>query len=200
MPFDSHLPAARAASPREAGCRALCALALLLFSGCTRAMYREQADAEVYAAVREKANDPRWDLKNYTIDIDPRSRMYDGYDPDNEPLPPDDPTSHKLMHYVDGMEGYPCWHLNGDIDIVENPQWLSHLARNAQGEILLDLNQSVRLGLLHSREYHASSRICTFRRWMSHSSGFASMCSTSPATTRFLPQMAIAVREARSIV
>lgn len=128
-------------------------LALLTLPGCTRAMYRQQADAEVYAAVREKSCDPRWNLQNYTIAVDPRSRMYDGYDPDNEPLPPDDPTSHKLMHYVDGMEGYPCWHLNGDINVVENPEWLAHLARNDRGEILLDLNQSVRLGLLHSREY-----------------------------------------------
>jgi outer membrane protein TolC len=148
-----NLPAARAASRCEAGLLWVCALALLTLSGCTRAMYREQADAEVYAAVREKSNDPRWHLQNYTINVDPRSRMYDGYDPDNEPLPPDDPTANKLMHYVDGMEGYPCWNLNGTIDIVENPEWLAHLARNDRGEILLDLNQSVRLGLLHSREY-----------------------------------------------
>lgn len=147
------LPAARAALRCEDRWLWVCALTLLTLSGCTRAMYREQADAEVYAAVREKACDPRWNLENYTIDVDPRSRMYDGYDPDNEPLPPDDPTAHKLMHHVDGMEGYPCWHLNGDIDIVENPEWLAHLARNDRGEILLDLNQSVRLGLLHSREY-----------------------------------------------
>lgn len=147
------LCAARSTSRPQAALLWICALGLLALSGCTRAMYREQADAEVYSAVAEKAHDPRWNLKDYTIAINPHSRMYDGFDPDNEPLPPDDPTSHKLMHYVDGMEGYPCWHLNGDVAIVENPQWTHYLARNEKGEILLDLNQSVRLGLLHSREY-----------------------------------------------
>lgn len=152
------LSAVRSDSPCVSRLLRVCALGLLFpgllfLSGCTRAMYREQADAEVYSAVAEKAHDPRWELKDYTININPHSRMYDGFDPDNEPLPPDDPTSHKLMHYVDGMEGYPCWHLNGDISVVENPEWTHYLARNDRGEILLDLNQSVRLGLLHSREY-----------------------------------------------
>ncbi|MDX1962516.1 MAG: TolC family protein [Pirellulales bacterium] len=126
---------------------------LALATGCTRGMYRQQADKEVYAAVHEKTDDPRWPLQNYTIEIDPRSRMYDGFDPDKEPLPPDDPTSHELMHCVDGMRGYPCWHRNGDTPWAENPDWHRYLPSDEEGKLALDLPGSVLVGLMNSRDY-----------------------------------------------
>ncbi|MGC4002450.1 MAG: TolC family protein [Pirellulales bacterium] len=152
---DHRRPAIRLfdASRRRWAGALLCAAWLAASFGCTRAMYRESADQDVYRVVAEKSNDPRWCLQDYTIDIDPRSRMYDGFDPDNEPLPPDDPTAHKLMHCVDGMKGYPCWHLNGDTEMVENLRWMETLPRGPRGEVQVDLDNAVRLGLMHSRDY-----------------------------------------------
>src|SRR5689334_8221268 len=70
-------------------------------SGCSRTFWRRQADIDAYALVREKATHPHWRLPNYTIAVDPRSRMYDAYAIDCSPLPPDDPTAHQFMHCVD---------------------------------------------------------------------------------------------------
>jgi len=76
---------------------------------------------EASRLIREKATDPRWNTANGSIDIDPQSRMFDPFSKDHPPLPPDDPTSHQLMHHVDRKEGYPHWHSNGDTNQVENP-------------------------------------------------------------------------------
>lgn len=126
---------------------------LLVILGCTRAQYRERADEEAYGAVGQYAQDPRWDLPDYTIQPDPRSRFYSPYDPDRPPMPPDDPTSHRLMHEVDGMRGYRRWHENGDITNVENPYWKEYLPRNEQGNVEVDLRTAVILARLHSRDY-----------------------------------------------
>lgn len=103
--------------------------------------------------VDQTASDPRWPLQDYTIDIDPRSRMYDPYDPDREPMPPDDPTAHQLMHHVNDMKGYSHWHDYGDTPYSENPCWLDSLPGNEQGRLVLDADASVRLALLHSPDY-----------------------------------------------
>ena len=55
--------------------------------GCTRAYYRRQADTEAYELVHEKATHPHWPLDGYTIEVDPRSRMFDPYSPDRPPMP-----------------------------------------------------------------------------------------------------------------
>src|SRR5262245_12739063 len=83
------------------------ALTAGLSSGCTRAFYRRQADMDAYSLIREKANHPHWALANYSISVDPRSRMYDPYAIDCPPIPPDDPTSHQLLHCVDNKRGWP---------------------------------------------------------------------------------------------
>ena len=129
------------------------AIATLGVSGCSRTFYRRQADAEIYSLVDQTASDPRWPLQDYTIDIYPRSRMYDPYDPDREPMPPDDPTAHQLMHHVDDMKGYSHWHDYGDTPYSENPCWLDSLPGNEQGQLVLDADASVRLALLHSPDY-----------------------------------------------
>ena len=80
----------------------LATTALLLTSltaGCSRAKYRREADQEVTQLVAEKSYDPRWDEGPcFNINIDPRSRYYDPYDPDHPPMPQDDPDSHQFMH------------------------------------------------------------------------------------------------------
>ncbi len=133
---------------------ALCAvIASFTVGGCHRSYYREQADAEAYALVREKANNPHWQLGRYGIEIDPRSRMFDPFDPDRPPMPEDDPTSHQLMHYVDGKKGYPWWHRNGDTDFDQNPGYIETLGLDENGVLRLSSEQAFQLALLHSTDY-----------------------------------------------
>ena len=128
-------------------------VAALLLGGCGRAFYRRQADRDVYCLVDQVASDPRWSLDHFTIQPDPRSRLFDPFNPDRPPMPPDDPTSHQLMHCVDCKRGWPCWHRNGDISDVENSQWRSYLPVDDQGRVTLNREGAVEMARLHSREY-----------------------------------------------
>src|SRR6187551_1905785 len=40
-------------------------------NGCSRAFYRTQADDEVACVVEERAQDPRWEIDDFTIQVDP---------------------------------------------------------------------------------------------------------------------------------
>lgn len=121
--------------------------------GCSRTFYRRQADVDAYALVREKATHPHWRLPNYSISIDPRSRMYDPYQIDAPPMPPDDPTAHQFMHCVDNKRGWPFWHDNGDRPYVENPAWAEYINIDDRGVLKLSVDDAVRLALLNSRDY-----------------------------------------------
>lgn len=141
-------------------CAGLCVGALvcsILQMGCTRQHYREQADQEAACLVYEKSNDPRWALPGFTIEMDPRSRFADVYDPDYPPMPPDDPVSHQLMHCVDGMQGFDGWHDHGDIEELENPYWHDYLAEYAtladDGKIRLSLEDSIQLARVNVPSY-----------------------------------------------
>ena len=132
---------------------ALVGLVLLATTGCGRSFYRCQADREVHGLVGCVSDDPRWPLDGFTIEPDPRSRMFDPFCPDYPPMPPDDPTSHRLMHCVDCKRGRPCWHCDGDTPDVENPSWRAYLQPDEPGEVVLDREGAVEMALLHSREY-----------------------------------------------
>ena len=45
------------------------------------------------------------------IEPPPESRLFDPYNPDRPPLPPDDPAAHTYMHRANGMKGYRKWAL-----------------------------------------------------------------------------------------
>ena len=133
----------------------LCALIVvqaLAIAGCHRGYYRRQADAEARQLILQKSCDPRWDGSNGTIEIDPQSRMFDPFCPDHPPLPPDDASSHRLMHCVDCKEGYPCWHANGDTPYVESPVWKSYLPLDEDGQAVLTLSSAYQLALIHSTQ------------------------------------------------
>lgn len=121
--------------------------------GCHRSYYRRQADAEAQRLILEKSFDPRWNGASGDIAIDPQSRMFDPFSQDHPPIPPDDASSHQLMHCVDGKEGYPQWHANGDTNYVENPQWKAYLPINEQGQVVLNLERAFQLALINSPEY-----------------------------------------------
>ncbi|MEX1042926.1 MAG: hypothetical protein WDZ51_19990 [Pirellulaceae bacterium] len=135
---------------------ALIAVVLMVF-GCSRGQYREQADQEVTCLVTEKSFDPRWAYPNFSIDLDPRSRYYDPYNLEEPPMPEDDPSAHRYMHYVDGKRGWKHWHRNGDRPGLESPYWEQLLYQYAnvdeEGRIILSLEDSVRLAVLHSPDY-----------------------------------------------
>ena len=134
-------------------CLLVAACCLPAGSGCTRAYYRQQADGEAYELIHHGSQDPRWQLDRYNIYADPRSRMADPYCPDYEPMPPDDPVSHQLMHCVNCKKGWPCWHMNGDTPLVQNPGYRDYLPYNDKGNVELDMQAVMQVALLNSRAY-----------------------------------------------
>jgi hypothetical protein len=106
---------------------ALCGgLLLSSLTGCSRNFWRTQADFDTYNEVLKKTRDPRWDLPRVTVEADARSRFFDPFDPDHEPLPPDDPAAAQYMVRASGWNGYKSWHKLGESLTVENPQWLAN--------------------------------------------------------------------------
>lgn len=145
-----------------------------LSGGCSRPFWRTQADFDAYNLLFEKTADERWDVPRLTLESDPRSRIFDPYDPDRTPLPPDDPFANQYMHWVDGMQGYKSWHRFGQQMSVENPQWLAQfefLPQTFREEWLqpasedepplaavptirnLTLEQAIELANINSRDY-----------------------------------------------
>lgn len=149
-------------------CGVLIALLLLQFvTGCSQRFWRQQAENDSYEAISEKLNNPHWELPRITTNPDARSRFYDPYDPDCEPLPPDDPAAHKFMHCADGKQGYKHWHELGDTMTVENPRWLEPYTVLMQGGNpvnshnqvsipKLNLKDSLELTYIHSREFQSA--------------------------------------------
>ncbi len=124
-------------------------LLLISIAGCSRPWYRKQADREAYALIQEKGGY----LDQATIYPGPNSRLADPNSVDEPPMPPDDPTSHRLMHWVDGKEGSDLWHQYGQLNTVESVAWEESLPRNSDGEVALDLRGAISVGRLNSREY-----------------------------------------------
>jgi hypothetical protein len=131
--------------------------ALSAATGCTRAAFRIRGNREMKALVTEKSNDPRWQLLDFTLEMDNRARYFDPTNVDHPPMPQDDPAAHQYMHLVSGMKGYPKWHKWGDAKFLENPGWRARLGEyvevNDKGEVVLTLDDSVRLARLHSDAY-----------------------------------------------
>jgi len=62
-------------------------VALVLLGGCTRNRYRTAADAETYAVLEQKIAGRPWQPPGFTIQVDPRSRMFDPTNPNAPTLP-----------------------------------------------------------------------------------------------------------------
>lgn len=129
------------------------ALAITLGGGCSRPHYRQQADADAYRLTDQKALVLGAPPEEFRIAIDPRSRMYDPFNPDCEPMPPDDPLSHRYMQCVDCKKGSKCWRCLPKTPFVENPAWLEYLPRNDEGAVPLDIREAVGMALLNSSDY-----------------------------------------------
>jgi hypothetical protein len=131
------------------------AAALLLATGCSRTFYRQQADADAYCLTDAKATVVGAAPPTYRIEVDPRSRMYDPNNPDVEPMPPDDPVSHRYMEVVDRKKGSKLWNELPRTSYVENPDWQQYLPRNERGEVQLDLRAAAETALINSTDYQA---------------------------------------------
>ncbi len=126
---------------------------LPLTAGCTRAQHRAKTNREAYHLIDEKIADSGENTRPYRIELDPRSRMFDPFNPDRPPMPEDDPASNRYMCMVDKKHGYPLWEANGRTNLTENPQWWNYLPLDERGVLVLDLDTAVRIGLLHSPQY-----------------------------------------------
>ncbi|MHC4876951.1 MAG: TolC family protein [Planctomycetota bacterium] len=113
-----------------------------------------QADRDAYSLIEERNGDPRWATADYSIELDPRSRYYDVYDPDHAPMPQDDPASHEYMQLVDGHEGWDHWHDNGERAELENPNWREalgdYVALTDDGAVKLNIESALQLAYMHS--------------------------------------------------
>ena len=138
--------------------RISCCMALLAASslvGCSAREYRLQADDVVYDLVDESGAAGCVVTDQFTIEVDPRSRMFDPTDPDCPPMPTDDAASHQFMQCVDCKKGSPCWRHTQRTQFVANPDWKAHLPVNEEGQVPLDLAGSVELALIHSPGYQS---------------------------------------------
>ncbi len=129
----------------------------LAIAGCTLPKYRRQADEDAYRVLAERTGDPRWYMPGFSVEVDPRSRYFDGYDPDRQPMPQDDPSSHVYIHCVNGMKGWKHWEDNGFRGELENPFWRQQLGDyvelTPEGDVLLTLDSALRLAYVHSPNY-----------------------------------------------
>lgn len=135
--------------------RAVIVLVLIgLMAGCTRAHYRRSADRDTYPTITRHMG-PAWSWPRISIDPPPESRLFDPFDPDRPPMPPDDPAAHRYMHWLDGIRAAGWrWHKDGDAPFIEYPGWRLALDQcGADAPLVLTPERSVELGLLNSREY-----------------------------------------------
>lgn len=150
----SSLAATFRSAIRRVGLTAAFSSCLLTWSGCTRQQYRCKTDTEAYYLLDEKRQQScEIDADVIRIELDPRSRMFDPFNPDRPPMPEDDPQANKFMRCVDGKKGYPLWEGNGRTNIAENPEWWNYLPLDDRGVLVLDLEDSVRIALLESPDY-----------------------------------------------
>ena len=112
--------------------------------GCHRQYYRKQADLEVNAILDEKATHvARPPNVAIRADIDRRSRMFNPFDLDFQPMPLDDPASYQYMQCVDERRGYPLWEAAGITNTAENPDWWKYLPLDEDGVLVLNQQNAV---------------------------------------------------------
>ncbi|MEM6468098.1 MAG: hypothetical protein AAF802_00910 [Planctomycetota bacterium] len=141
-------------SLRRALIGSLAAVTALVSLGCHRQFYRKQADQEVDCLILEKSSHlARRPTADFGVTPDRRSRMFNPFDLDFQPMPMDDPASHRYMQCVDGRRGYPLWDAAGFTNAAENPDWWQFLPLNEDGVLVLNADTAFQLALLHSPDY-----------------------------------------------
>jgi hypothetical protein len=131
-------------------------LVLGLVTGCSRAHYRTAADRETYPIIAERIVDPAYDIGRVNLEPAPASRLFDPYDPDYPPKPPDDPAAQRWMQRPGGMKGARGWYRDGAVDHVEPPGWEQTLGLDEEGVLQLNTDRAVEIALVNSREYQTA--------------------------------------------
>lgn len=119
--------------------------------GLAQGLFRKKAEREVEQVLEEKAGSIQWELQPTVIQADERSRFFSADDPDHPGKPQDDPDSAELMRRVDGKKGALSWASREAPSPVETGAWKQFLPWDASGRVVLNLENAVTLGLLHSR-------------------------------------------------
>ncbi len=130
-------------------------LALLVASGCTRTLYHERADRDVYAIQRERQIDPRWRVPLRPVEPDVRSRYRDPHDPDFEPFPPDDPAAlqFQVSERLHPWRGFQKRIARRGVRPIEDKTWMKMIPRGPDGAVLLTRESAMQLAVIHSRDY-----------------------------------------------
>ncbi len=124
--------------------------------GCVRSFYRKSADHEVARAIDENAQRlaaPPELPQQVNVVAGEQSRLFDAFDPDHPPMPPDDPLSHEFMVKVDGKRGARSWQQPQNPAAVQGAAWRRFLPRDKDGTVVLDLKGAVETAILNSRDY-----------------------------------------------
>ena len=126
-------------------------------AGCADRNYLREADQQAMEVIAERAGDQRWNLENYTVAVDDRSRFYDDSESTNIARPKDDVNSNLYMHKVNGYDGWEYWDEDGVTSQFTNDQWQEKLAGyiefDEEGNIKLNAEASLKLAYIHSPEY-----------------------------------------------
>jgi outer membrane protein TolC len=128
----------------------------LLAVGCSRTFYRQQADAETYPLLAERAFGPSSAVGITDLTPQPGSRLGDPFHPDATPKPPDDPAAALFMDRPGGFKGSKRWGRFGATDQIEPPGWEAALGLDASGTLKLDQTRSAEVALLNSREFQTA--------------------------------------------
>lgn len=151
----------------------LVAFSLLAGSGCTRRFFRQRADKEVDALLREKDVYDPWKIDQYHVEPDPRARFSSSGNPDRPPMPPDDSAATSLAPnpqrppktgieleegqvYLDLLADWDQENRTADTTTPPPPKPLANdpfVSRSQPKAFRLKLEQAVELGLINSREF-----------------------------------------------
>ena len=133
-------------------CIGICALV-----GCSVADQRREADESAYSVIKNASTDPRWKTTDFNVVNDTRSRFFDPGNPDEVPMPLDDPASGEYMKLVHGMPGAKTWDKYGTIREYESPDWRTLLSSynsvDDAGAIKLNVDSALKLAYIHSPAY-----------------------------------------------
>jgi len=125
--------------------------------GCSVADQRREADNSAYSVIKHASTDPRWKTTDFNVVNDTRSRFFDPGNPDEVPMPLDDPASGEYMKLVDGMPGAKTWDKYGTIREYESPDWRTLLSSynsvDDAGAIKLNVDSALKLAYIHSPAY-----------------------------------------------
>ena len=125
--------------------------------GCSVAEQRREADESAYSIIKDASTDARWRTTDFNVVDDHRSRFFDPSNPDEIPMPLDDPASGEFMKMVHDMPGSKTWDDYGTIREYESPDWRALLSSynfvDDSGAVKLNVDSALQLAYIHSPAY-----------------------------------------------